>query len=64
MKNQNPAQQAQDPKITFMEKVLEDFADFVVESMAEGHHEDFEDYFEFLKAALETYIDEQEELNS
>lgn len=57
----NPAKQAQSSEISFMEDTLQDFADFVIESMAEGHHENFEDHFEFLKAALETYIEEETE---
>jgi len=63
-KIKNPAQSAQSSEssessdITFMEKEISSFADFVVESMGEGHHESFEDHYEFMKAALEAYIEE------
>ena len=57
MENQTPAQKAQSPEIDFMESRLQDFADFVLESMAEGHHKEFEDHFECMKAALEEYIE-------
>lgn len=59
MKNQNPAQESQSPEITFMESRLQDFADFVIDSMAEGHHENFDDHFAFMKAALEEYIESE-----
>ena len=59
--NMYPALVAQNYKITFMERTLKDFTDFVIELMGEGHHDNFEDHFEFMKAALEDYIQDKTE---
>ena len=61
LKMNNPAKNAQSREITFMERTLQDFGDFVIESMSEGHHENFEDHFEFIKASLEVYIEDKTE---
>ena len=39
----------------FMKDQVEGFKDFVLDSMDEGIHEDFEDHYVFLAACLETY---------
>jgi hypothetical protein len=59
MKNQNPAQDAQSKEVTFMENQLKDFTDFVIESMGQGHHENFKDHFEFMKASMEVYLENE-----
>jgi len=45
----------------FMEDLIEVLKDFVLDSVAEGHHEEFSDHNDFLKSALETFININEE---
>lgn len=44
-------------KKLFMMKLVDEFKDFVSESMDEGLAEDFEDHLVFLEAALSTFIE-------
>ena len=41
----------------FMKDQTVAFQDFVLDSMDDGIHEDFEDHFAFLAACMETFID-------
>lgn len=41
----------------FMTGLLEEFKDFVIDSMADGQHLEFEDHHDFLKACMATWID-------
>lgn len=43
--------------IKFMADQIEAFKDFVLDSIAEGHHENFSDHLQFLRASMETFID-------
>lgn len=44
-------------KKVFMLKLVDEFKDFVSDSMDEGFHEDFEDHMQFLEACLSTFIE-------
>lgn len=40
----------------FMDGLLDEFKKFVDDSMVEGHHDNFEDHLDFLKASMETWV--------
>lgn len=44
-------------KKVFMMKLVDEFKDFVSDSIDEGLHEDFEDHLVFLEACLSTFIE-------
>lgn len=62
MKNYNPAEEGiqaakEDArKREFLKKLCDEFKDFVLDSAAD-HSEHYEDHMEFLKDAMETFID-------
>ncbi len=45
-------------EIDYMMIHLKDFQGFVIDSIREGMHEHFPDHMEFLKSALEVYIEQ------
>ncbi len=56
----NSAKLTQEQK--FMYGLMDDFRAFVIDSMSEGHHNDFTDHHDFIRACLETFINMQEEV--
>lgn len=48
-------------KKIFILKLIDEFKDFVSDSMDEGFHDHFEDHFSFLEACLSTFIEIKEE---
>ena len=44
----------------FMNKLLNDFRGYVLDSMSDGMHKEFDDHFLFLKGCLEGFIDDKE----
>ena len=40
-----------------MADLIEGFKDFVLDSMAENMHEEFDDHFDFLQMSFDTWID-------
>ena len=64
MKDYNPAQDGteamkvenQSRREAFLSKMCDEFKIFILDS-AQDHSEDYDDHFEFLKDAMETFID-------
>ena len=48
----------------FMAGLLDEFKAFVLESMAEGHHDNYADHHDFLKDSLKTWSEYVQELTS
>jgi hypothetical protein len=45
----------------FMYGLLDEFRAFVIDSMADNMHEDFDDHLTFIKASLESFTDQYKE---
>lgn len=60
MANDNEISPLDAAKKVFTMKLVDEFKDFVSDSMDEGMHKEFDDHMEFLKAALYTFIEMKE----
>lgn len=47
----------------FIADLVNQFQDFVMDSMQDGMHEEFDDHYKFLKAAMKTFCNIHEDMN-
>ncbi len=58
MSDSNKTMRDQDPeKIKCLMGVLDEFKEFVADSIREGHADDFKDHLDFLVACMDVFID-------
>ena len=50
-------------KEMFVKNLIDEFRCFVADSMEDGMHDDFDDHYNFLQAAMETFCQVHEDMN-